>query len=309
MNLDLALTFLELGNATSRNLAFSHRDDVWVSYGEETITETNLLEIRRRHPGLVRVRTFPKPLEAKNGADWEWHIVGERRTLSMRVQAKRVQRDCILKVRHKVKSSGRQQRRLLMAGAKAAGMKPVYCIYCTERQRTVWKEHEALPGYTSFQAGCLLADAAHVLPTTRRLKQIEKKCRPWHHLFLPAVLMGKELESFAIHAGEFVEFVSIRQPRVPLVQVGKAMESPNASGWNAPTVDDLNEDTDREFDPIGVHRTTPEDRARLELDTDSGIEVARMDEERLRDLGICRLLVMDVRDDPESDERRGHKRH
>ena len=42
MKLDLTLTFLELGDATSRNLGFSHCDDFWVSYGEETITETNL---------------------------------------------------------------------------------------------------------------------------------------------------------------------------------------------------------------------------------------------------------------------------
>ena len=61
LKLDITLTFLELGDATSRNLEFSHCDDVWVSYGEETITETNLLEISRRHPGVVHVRTFPKP--------------------------------------------------------------------------------------------------------------------------------------------------------------------------------------------------------------------------------------------------------
>ena len=42
MKLDLTLTFLELGDATSRNLEFSHCDDVWMSYGEETITESNL---------------------------------------------------------------------------------------------------------------------------------------------------------------------------------------------------------------------------------------------------------------------------
>jgi len=78
-------TLLRLGDSTSRNLEFSHRPNVWVSYGEETITESNLLEIRRRHPELVRVRTFPKREEAKSGADWEWHIVGRRRTFKMRV--------------------------------------------------------------------------------------------------------------------------------------------------------------------------------------------------------------------------------
>ena len=137
MKLDIALTFLELGDATSRNLGFAHRDDVYVSYGEETITETNLLEIRRRHSELVRIRTFPKQREAKNGADWEWHVVGRRRTLKMRVQAKRLQCDDKLKVRHKVKSSGREQRDLLIAGARAARMKAVYCIYCSELQRKV----------------------------------------------------------------------------------------------------------------------------------------------------------------------------
>ena len=45
---NMVTTFRELGDATSRNLEFSHHPDVYVSYGEETITETNLLEIRRR---------------------------------------------------------------------------------------------------------------------------------------------------------------------------------------------------------------------------------------------------------------------
>ena len=120
MKLDLTLTFLELGDATSRNLEFSHCDDVWVSYGEETITESNLLEIRRRHPEHVRVRTFPKQVEATNGADWEWHIVGLKRTLSMRVQAKRLQRNGVLKVKHTVKSTGEEQRDLLIGDAEDA---------------------------------------------------------------------------------------------------------------------------------------------------------------------------------------------
>ena len=60
----ITTTFLELGDATSRNLAFSHRGNVLVSYGEETITESNLLEIRRRHPEHVYIRTFTKAEEA-----------------------------------------------------------------------------------------------------------------------------------------------------------------------------------------------------------------------------------------------------
>ena len=58
------MTFLELGDATSRNLEFSLRKDVFVSYGEETITETNLLEIRRRHRRCIFLETFSKKKEA-----------------------------------------------------------------------------------------------------------------------------------------------------------------------------------------------------------------------------------------------------
>ena len=45
-----------------------------------------------RHPEPVRVRAFPKFKEAKSGADQEWHTIGRRRTVKMRVQAKRLQR-------------------------------------------------------------------------------------------------------------------------------------------------------------------------------------------------------------------------
>ena len=303
MKLDIAGTFLELGDATSRNLEFSHRDDVSVSYGEETITEANILEIRRRHPDIVRVRTFPKRIEAHTGADWEWHIIGRRRTLKMRVQAKRLQCNDVLKISHKVKSSGKQQRDLLIAGARAAGMKAVYCIYCTEPQRKFWKKFHAPPGYRSFQTGCLLADATYLLPTTRKLEEIEEKCKPWHHLFAPAGLMQEELEFFPVYEGGFVKLRRIRLLQVPLVEAGEAPEAADAAGWNAPTVDDLNADTKREFDPTGVEATTERDLARLQPDTDDGSEVARSDRDHLRDLGIYRMIVIDVRGGSVPEER------
>ena len=49
MKRDLTLTFQDLGDANSRNLGFPHRSGVSVTYGEETITKTDLLEIRWRH--------------------------------------------------------------------------------------------------------------------------------------------------------------------------------------------------------------------------------------------------------------------
>ncbi len=308
MKLDITTTLLELGDATSRNLEFSHRDDVWVSYGEETITETNLLEIRRQHPEFVYVRTFPKQVEAKNGADWEWHIIGRRRTLKMRVQAKRLQRNGVLRVKYEVKSSGEQQHKLLVSGACDDRMKAIYCIYCSEPQRKFWKEGNALPGYRSFQTGCLLADASDVLPTTRNLDKIEEQSIPWHHLFEPTVLMQEKSEHFVEETGGFVKFISIRQLRVPLVEAEETAVPSGGLGWNPPSIDDLNEDTGRDFDRTGVEETTEEDLARLEPDSDVGRGVSQSDGGRLRELGIYRMMVMDVRGDRAPEEKRERRR-
>ena len=266
------------------------------------------MEIRRRHPEVVRLYTFSKPVEAKNGADWEWHVVGRRRTLKMRVQAKRLQRNGVLKVRHKVKSSGKQQRDLLIDSARAAKMKPVYCIYCSEPQREVWKQPPPPRGYRSFELGCLLADAAHVLETTKRLNEIEEKCRPWHHLFLPAALRQAGLDYFLFDADDIVRAGLAGRPLAPLVKVDRSIEQGKATAWHPPTVDDLNEETDREFDRCGVAETTAADRARLEPDMRTGHEIARIDEARLRELGISRMMVFDVRDTPESHKRRRQDR-
>lgn len=304
MKFDIAATFAELGDATSRNLAYSQGEGVGVSYGEETITETNLLEIRRRHPTLVQLHTFSKHAEARNGADWEWRIVGRKRTLSMRVQAKRVQRDKVLKIKHKVKSSGKQQRQLLMDEAAAAGMKPVYCIYCTECQREIWKQDKAWPEFRSLETGCLLAAAEDVPQETKRLGEIEGKCKPWHYLFVPGALMLGVGGHVELEPGDVFEFAGIWLRRPPSFVFDETEELADGSGWNAPTVDDLNENTDRAFDPVGVRETSPEDRARLEPDSENGRQMARWDEERLREQRLSRMLVMDVRYDPEADDPR-----
>ena len=65
----LVCTMEHLGDATSRNLEFSYRPDVPISYGEETITEGNLLELRRRHSDVIYIRTFSKRGESKIGSD------------------------------------------------------------------------------------------------------------------------------------------------------------------------------------------------------------------------------------------------
>ncbi len=58
---------------------------------EETITETALVQISdsidRRY---LRVHAYNKREEVKTGADWEWIVIGDRRSIVFRVQAKRL---------------------------------------------------------------------------------------------------------------------------------------------------------------------------------------------------------------------------
>ena len=299
MTASITATLLELGDATSRNLEFSHRDDVWVSYGEETITETNLLEIRRRHPERVHVHTFPKISEAKNGADWEWHIIGKKLTIKLRVQAKRLQRNDVLKITHKVKSSQKEQRVLLIDEARKEKMKAVYCVYCTERQRNIWQQPRALAGNASFHAGCLIAGAEDVPLDTKKLGDIEIKCIPWHYLFESSLFIHKKWSVIRVDDEDIVQ--RFRQPhRRPLVDLdGEIAEPLELSGWTAPTINDLNVGTERGFDRTGVSDTTAADLTRLEPEpeTDNGQRMAREDRARLSELGIYRMLVMDVRDE------------
>ena len=211
---------------------------------------------------------FTKHQESRCGADWEWHILGRRRVLKMRVQAKRLQRDNVLKVKHTVASSGSQQRDLLIDGALADGMKPVYCVYCTEPQRSFWTQ-QAWPGnFAAYQAGCLLADAEHVPLTATRLGGIEDRCIPWHFLFHRFLYARDVLEDeyVALERDQLHFMVFRHSIRTTSVDDIDATIAPDTR-WNPPTVRDLNETSPALFDRTGVHETTDADRAMFESDS------------------------------------------
>ena len=273
----LLSTMKHLGDATSRNLEFSYRPDVPVSYGEETITESNLLELRRRHADIVHLRTFTKHQESKVGGDWEWYIVGRKRTLRMRVQAKRVTCRDALRIRHAVGTSGRQQRELLIESAQADRMRPMYCIYCTNSQRRLWRQ------MGGAQSGCLFADARKVPLRTRSLNSIDWACWPWHYLF----------EDWTLP--DIIEYF------VPRDEYGQPVQNlppppPQPLRWDAPRIIDLNEDTEWPYDRTGVENTTPVDLARVA--GDDGEELwgtAGYDWEGGRDERARRTVTIDVR--------------
>ena len=281
MRYSLLKTLLELGDATSQNLEFAHGPGVFVSYGEETITETNLLELRRRHPTMIHLETFSKNKEAANGSDWEWHIIGRRRTLFMRVQAKRLQKDNKLKIPHKIASSGKQQIDLLIADAKMQRMLPVYCFYSSETQRSYWKAGVGVAGGRALEMGCLLASAHKVksiMPTS--LSAVEKHSVPWHFLvdrrrFECIPLLGRVDED-----GSAIQFLS-GALQMPIVEPADGVTDTVAT---FPSIDELNGDTDMDREYEGVADTS-ERRVRLSPDA-------------YRERGIAKLIEIDVSEIP-----------
>ncbi len=227
---NLVDTMRRLGDATSRNLEYSYNPRVPVSYGEATITESNLLELCLHHSDVIFLRQISSHEESKVGADWEWYLIGRKRTLAMRVQAKRVQRDNKLRIKHVAGKSGRMQYDLLVESAEENNMRPMYCIYCTESQRRLWKQVERL------ETGCLLADARNMSVHTFSLNSIEHMCWPWH-LF------------FAFSRPEWEGYYH-RQLKVVPKKIGFKLPSPIL--WDFPNISDLHEETKGHKNPPGV---------------------------------------------------------
>ena len=236
-----------LGDATSRNLKYSYNPRVPVSYGETTITESNLLELCLFHSDVIFLRQISSHEESKVGADWEWYLIGRKRTLAMRVQAKRVQRDNKLRIKHVAGKSGRLQYDLLIESAEKDNMRPMYCIYCTESQRRLWKQVESL------ETGCLLADARNLSKHTSSLNSIEHMCWPWHLFFAPGRL-------------EWGRYYHRQLKAVPK-KIGFKLPSPNM--WDFPIISELHEDAKRRDNPPGVWENDVLDLPRSFADSDA----------------------------------------
>ena len=283
MHTKLLNSLLELAHATSQNVQFAHRKDVNVSYGEETITETNLLELRRRHPGVIELHTFGKKIEATNGADWEWHIKGRARTFRMRVQAKRLQQDNRLKIPHVVKSSKQAQIDLLIADAKRHHLMPVYCFYSSEDQRGKWKVGSPTSG-GSFEFGCLLASAHKVrAKMPKSLGAIENDCVPWHYL-VDRRRFSRVEEILISDAPGALGY--LRGGGVLEWQMAETDHDDTGASRDFPTIDDLNN-----------HDVTMPDREGI-FEGDAERLRAEGSAESFRERGIARLVEIDVRDIP-----------
>jgi hypothetical protein len=180
---DLCETFRwEAGQVWNRMAKASR---VRMALGEETITETALYEIALEHANDDRIviTPFTKPIEFRNGADWEWWLIKGRIGLGFRVQAKRLfpngRYQSLLKA---PPHEYRQLDKLCDAGRDDRCI-PLYCFYNFDHPVAGFDRYEGLCRHSyrmpSFW-GCTLASPYAVRAIgSDRLDALRSYMLPW----------------------------------------------------------------------------------------------------------------------------------
>lgn len=160
---------------------------------EETFTDINILELKDRHPTEIYCKTFTKPQEGVNGADWEWWLTdaSESKWLGLRIQAKVLHLDSN-KFSHLHYKSGKQKKRYqankLKRESAKNGLIPLYCFYLHDQSISVNSGRLCGSyGHAPEAYGCSLAPLAHVESLRKNgeandLKSVLQGAYPWHCL-------------------------------------------------------------------------------------------------------------------------------
>lgn len=129
-----------------------------VPFGEETITDLNMLAIVGSGVKAIKVLTAPKRLEAKYGFDWEWWVGSNAAGwLQYAIQAKKynLAKKRYAKFRHKVNRQWQITR--LKRYCIRNGAIPLYCLYNSNVKIPAGAKCVHLP---AEQFGCTLASIA-----------------------------------------------------------------------------------------------------------------------------------------------------
>ena len=185
-NLDICHTFCNRAIETW-NLMYSG-EIAGISISETTLTELNLLEIKRRHPTKVYIKKFSQQDEGKiTGADWEWWIGSNSQWLGIRVQAKRLKADNALSYSsfgHSNKHGNQVD--MLIENAHIKRLYPMYCFYNSGYIKSFPSRWNC--GTFAQQEnflGCSIADALTVRALLKKNKKdfsvnLSSISYPWH---------------------------------------------------------------------------------------------------------------------------------
>lgn len=104
---------------------------VGLAPGEESTTDSVLLDLWRVSGGILHVNKFTRHQERRNGADWEWWVGSATDGwLRLRVQAKRIYEQHYQRLDHRDKETGVYQYETLIQGcAQDSYSYPVHVFY------------------------------------------------------------------------------------------------------------------------------------------------------------------------------------
>lgn len=182
--------------------------------GEETLTNINLLDIKRARLHEVRVPKINKADEPKTGIDWEWWIGSNKKGWwRYAVQAKKIDSSGrYSKLRHKVR--GRFQIDILEDYAKSHKCIPLYCFYNFIKANNLQDYWQCCVSYDKFQLGCTVAsiDVAKKAFVEGKSKTFQfvhsqKQVLPWRCLVkCPSMLSLSRGEPHPLANGVSAEF-------------------------------------------------------------------------------------------------------
>lgn len=177
---------------------------------EETITDLNILELKKRLEKKVITVSFTKAVEGKNGADWEWWFRDKTGFwIGVRIQAKiiNIKTDSFEHLHYK-KGKRYQSKKLIVEALKGKPPKiPLYALYAQWVDKTIPESWtcRSFPKYIDLY-GCSLIGAFNVykrrLTDERDLKSLISDMRPWHCLvcckgFNPNGELIESIESYS----------------------------------------------------------------------------------------------------------------
>jgi hypothetical protein len=158
---------------------------------EETLTDINMLALKRRHGATVRTRVFTKTQEGRNGADWEWWFKGRTGNwIGFRVQAKiiNLHTDSFDHLHYKGKGKPYQCDLLIQNALSGATPRiPLYCLFIETPTMGYLNAWTCMTyPYVRELYGCSLISATAVRKLRtgkkRHLTDLQPYLRPWHCL-------------------------------------------------------------------------------------------------------------------------------
>ncbi|MEW5861088.1 MAG: DUF6615 family protein [Cyanobacteriota bacterium] len=153
--------FEQLAEATWERIQFG--EELGCRQGEETITDINILDLKRAGLCEVFIPKINKAKESETGIDWEWWIGSDQRgwwryaVQAKKVQPKKGNKDQIYsKLRHTIGKSPQKEFQIDILERYAQGHNciPLYCLYNFIDDNNLQKYWHCNLTYDKFQFGC-----------------------------------------------------------------------------------------------------------------------------------------------------------